>query len=359
MGRFLLVDVGAGTMDVLCYDDDSNHHFKAVVRSPVLTVAEKASAMSGEILVVGCEMGGGPVSRVLEEKARSSRVVMSHSAALTLHHDLERVSASGMELIDDDDAEERRGTGRYAVLTLGDLEPDRLRLIVEGMGIPFSFDVLGVCAQDHGMPPRGVSHLDYRQSVFRTFLDSTPRPDALLFNKESVPPTFNRLKSIAQSAGELSIPEVYVMDSGMAAILGASLDFHARAAANSIVLDVATSHTVAAALEGIEIVGFFEYHTRDVTVERLDLLVRQLADGKLRHDRVITEGGHGAYVRGAPGFESIGAVVATGPRRNLVRGTRLPVIPGAPLGDNMMTGTAGVLEAIRRKKGLESLEGRF
>lgn len=141
------------------------------------------------------------------------------------------------------------------------------------------------------------------------------------------------------------------MDSGMAAILGASLDFHARAAANSIVLDVATSHTVAAAIEGIEIAGFFEYHTRDVTVERLDLLVKQLADGKLRHDRVIAEGGHGAYVRGAPGFESIGAVVATGPRRNLVRGTRLPVIPGAPLGDNMMTGTAGVLEAIRRKRG--------
>jgi hypothetical protein len=28
---------------------------------------------------------------------------------------------------------------------------------------------------------------------------------------------------------------------------------------------------------------------------------------------------------------------------------------GAPLGDNMMTGTAGLLEAIRRRKGLAPL----
>jgi len=27
---------------------------------------------------------------------------------------------------------------------------------------------------------------------------------------------------------------------------------------------------------------------------------------------------------------------------------------GAPLGDNMMTGTVGVLEAIRRRKGLQA-----
>jgi hypothetical protein len=29
---------------------------------------------------------------------------------------------------------------------------------------------------------------------------------------------------------------------------------------------------------------------------------------------------------------------------------------GAPLGDNMMTGTVGLLEAIRRHKGLEPIE---
>jgi hypothetical protein len=33
----------------------------------------------------------------------------------------------------------------------------------------------------------------------------------------------------------------------------------------------------------------------------------------------------------------------------------LPIHFGAPLGDNMMTGTVGVLEAIRRHKGLEPI----
>jgi hypothetical protein len=33
----------------------------------------------------------------------------------------------------------------------------------------------------------------------------------------------------------------------------------------------------------------------------------------------------------------------------------LPILFGAPLGDTMMTGTAGVLEAILRRKGLASL----
>ena len=47
MSRFLMVDIGAGTMDVLYYDTRSDLHYKAVVKSPVRRVAEKAAA--GEI----------------------------------------------------------------------------------------------------------------------------------------------------------------------------------------------------------------------------------------------------------------------------------------------------------------------
>ena len=32
MSRFLMVDIGAGTMDVLWYDTDADLHFKAVVQ---------------------------------------------------------------------------------------------------------------------------------------------------------------------------------------------------------------------------------------------------------------------------------------------------------------------------------------
>jgi len=38
-----------------------------------------------------------------------------------------------------------------------------------------------------------------------------------------------------------------------------------------------------------------------------------------------------------------------------VLGSRHPMIFGAPLGDNMMTGCAGLLESLRKRMGLESI----
>jgi len=48
MSRFLCVDIGAGTMDVLWFDTEAVHHYKAVVVSPVRTIAERAARLAGE-----------------------------------------------------------------------------------------------------------------------------------------------------------------------------------------------------------------------------------------------------------------------------------------------------------------------
>jgi uncharacterized protein (DUF1786 family) len=165
----------------------------------------------------------------------------------------------------------------------------------------------------------------------------------------------NRLRSIAKNASALPAAEIYVMDSGMAAILGASMDSLAQAKKHFLLLDIATSHTVGAAMQGEELAGFFEYHTRDITLERLETLLRDLADGKLSHRQILAEGGHGAFLRCSVGFEAVEAIIATGPRRKLIEKSDLPVHYGAPWGDNMMTGTVGLLEALRRRKGLEPI----
>ncbi|MCD6298676.1 MAG: hypothetical protein J7M30_16145 [Deltaproteobacteria bacterium] len=73
------------------------------------------------------------------------------------------------------------------------------------------------------------------------------------------------------------------LDSGMAAILGASMDIRARSNEKRLLLDVATSHTLGAALDGDEIAAFFEYHTHDITLKRLESLLVELAEGKLKH----------------------------------------------------------------------------
>jgi uncharacterized protein (DUF1786 family) len=352
MGKFLLLDIGAGTMDVLYYDLDSGLHYKAVVRSPVLTVAEEAGKLPGDLLVLGREMGGGPLSRLLAERACEAKVAMTRSSALTIHHDLERVRALGITLLGESEAEAAAKSGKYGVVRSGDLEAERIEGIVRGFGVPFAFDAVGVCAQDHGTPPAGTSHLDYRNRIFKDHLDRRPFPHTLLFRSDEVPETFNRLRSIAGEAEKLPTGEVYVMDSGMAAILGASMDYRADPRSPIMVLDVATSHTVGAAMNGGELAGFFECHTHGLTLPRLESLLEELAGGRLDHGRVVEEGGHGAYLRKTIGLEAVGAIVATGPKRRLAANSRLPMTLGAPLGDNMMTGTVGLLEAIRRRKAL-------
>jgi len=182
-------------------------------------------------------------------------------------------------------------------------------------------------------------------------LDNTPFPHNLLYHRGQVPEEMNRLRSIARQAALMQARNVFVMDSGMAAILGASTDTAARGSHNLVVLDVATSHTVGAVITGNEIAGFFEYHTHDITLGRLETLIRDLANGNLHHDQILSEGGHGCYLRKTVGFENIEAIIATGPKRDLLSGSGLPIVYGAPMGDNMMTGNAGMLEAIKLKMG--------
>ena len=101
MTRFLMLDVGAGTLDVLYYDEKADLHYKAVVKSPIQYIAETAASLPGNLLVTGNEMGGGPLSNILKQRAQSAEVVMSVSAAATLHHNLKKVRSWGIKVIED------------------------------------------------------------------------------------------------------------------------------------------------------------------------------------------------------------------------------------------------------------------
>jgi uncharacterized protein (DUF1786 family) len=163
MSRFLMVDIGAGTMDVLYRDDDAGLTYKAVVKSPVLAVAEALRALPGDLLVDGVEMGGGSVAAVLKERARQAAVVMTASAAATVHHDRRRVEAAGIRVIADAELPVVAAQGSWRRLTLGDLDPDRLHQIVTGFGVPFEFDIVGSAPRTMG----------WRPPAFRTWTTAT------------------------------------------------------------------------------------------------------------------------------------------------------------------------------------------
>jgi uncharacterized protein (DUF1786 family) len=356
VGNYLTIDIGAGTMDVLCYVPQENMHYKAVVASPVRTLAAAVRATAGDLLVSGVEMGGGPVTEALQERTRTNRVIMSAEAAATLHHHPARVTEMGIQIATDAEIDVLTAGGGFSHIRLGDLEFERIERIIRDFGLPFEFEAVAVCAQDHGVAPPGISHLDFRHTLFKARLDEQPFPHTLLHTPDTLPAEFNRLTSIARSAAGLPTESVYVMDSGMAAILGASMDPALRDKSCAMVLDIATSHTVGAALGNGELLSSFEYHTHDITLERLEHLLRDCADGRLEHARILAEGGHGAYLRKAPGYDAIQAIVATGPKRRLLAPSRLPITWGAPWGDNMMTGCVGLLEAVRRRTGMQPIE---
>jgi uncharacterized protein (DUF1786 family) len=352
MGRYLLLDIGAGTLDVLFYDTDRLLHYKAVVRSPVRVLADDIRKTAGNLVVTGGEMGGGPVSQALIERATTAEVVMSKPSAATIHHDMQRVTARGIRVVETDEAQGLQQNSRFSHIRTGDLQRDRLKRLVQSFGVGFEFDAVAICAQDHGAAPPGVSHLDFRHRIFTAALAQKPVPETLLYRFDRVPAEMNRLSTIARDARALPTDRIYVMDSGMAAILGASMDVLAANKKRILVLDIATSHTVGAALEAGQLCGFFEYHTTDVTAARLDRLLTDLADGTLSHRRILDQGGHGAYRRNAFGADAIELILATGPRRRLALESNLPIAFGAPWGDNMMTGTVGLMEAVRRREGL-------
>ena len=354
MARFLAIDVGAGTLDAMYLDTRSGEQFKFVAKSPTRVLAERVmTCTEDKILITGRQMGGGPVTEAIRTKARQSRVMMTRSAAETIHHRVERVEKLGVVLTSREVARRearRRGVSSFRT---GDIVPADILTMLRSMGIEPGVDFLGICVQDHGTPKANVSSLDFRHQIFKQIIDRSPKPSAFLLESDSIPSYLRRMRAVAMDSKGIPSRRTYLMDSGMAAVLGASSDPSARKQAAIIVLDIATSHTLGALLLNGEIGGLFEYHTNALTAKRLESLIKDLAEGELSHERIIAEGGHGAYVRGAVGFDKVEMILATGPRRKMLERVGIEgIVLGAPFGDNMMTGTSGLILAMAEREGM-------
>ena len=54
------------------------------------------------------------------------------------------------------------------------------------------------------------------------------------------------------------------------------------------------------------------------------------------------------YLKNPPGYSKIQKIVVTGPNRNILAKTSLPVHFATPAGDVMMAGPIGLIEATKR-----------
>jgi uncharacterized protein (DUF1786 family) len=286
--------------------------------------------------------------------------MMTRSAAETIHHRKERIKNLGVMMISTEAAKQEVKKRNTSWFKAGDIVVEDIVTMLKSMGIDPAVDFFGICVQDHGTPKGNISSLDFRHQIFKGIIERDPRPSAFLFESERIPSYLRRMRAAAMDAKGIPSGKIYLMDTGMAAILGASSDPSARGKRSIMVLDIASSHTLGALVLDGEIGGFFEYHTSAITPGILEALIIDLAEGRLSHERIISEGGHGAYTRRAPGFDAVEIILATGPKRGILKGMGMGgVVPGAPFGDNMMTGTAGLILAMAEREGvtLEDDEG--
>src|SRR5207248_10622822 len=96
------------------------------------------------------------------------------------------------------------------------------------------------------------------------------------------------------------------------------------------------------------IVGIFEHHTGEISKARLEELLVKLANGTLSNEEVFADSGHGALVlsQTVSNGHAFPFLSVTGPRRELLRGSKLHPYEAVPHGDMMLAGCFGLLRAF-------------
>jgi len=352
--KLLAVDIGAGTEDVLLYDDEYpsvENCVKMVLPAPSRVVANRVRAATRRrrsLFLRGDVIGGGAVTSALRGHLDAGlRVVMTETAAYTVRNDLDEVKALGIEVIRGDQPPSFDGE----TLTLEEVNLTRLNQFLSHFDEALSdVDGVAIAVQDHGVFPKGTSNRRFRLQKMRERFEANPRPESLMFPGSRVPPHFLRMRSAVQAARrQLPHADVVVMDTAPAAVLGCLRDPVARNADPVLAINVGNGHTMAALIERGRIIGLMEHHTRRLNAGNIAPLLRAFADGRLTDDTIFSDGGHGLFLLDeAPRFDRIEIVVATGPNRNLLAPTTLPVHFATPAGDVMMTGPLGLVEGAKR-----------
>ena len=357
--KILTVDIGTGTQDIYLYnsDLDMENNFKLVVPSPTMIVSQQikqATKLGEAILLTGVTMGGGPSSWATEAHLRAGlKVYATAEAARTFNDDLDAVQDMGIVIVSEDETGRLPETVRQ--LRLADFNFSAITNAFKPFGINLTgLSAVAVGVFDHGNAPAGISDRQFRFDYLDRRIRELNRLSAFAYRVEQVPIIMTRLQAVVDTARDIDAP-VVVMDTAPAAVLGSTLDPKVSIRERVIIANVGNFHTLAFRMASNGIEGLFEHHTGFVDREKLDKLLRNLAEGTIRREDVFNDQGHGALMYSSSSIKlGVGDydVVITGPRRGMFQPTRAgankqllrPYFP-APFGDMMITGCFGLLAA--------------
>jgi uncharacterized protein (DUF1786 family) len=350
--KILTVDIGTGTQDIFLYDSrlDLENGFKLVLPSPTMIVRKRlqqATRSGASVLLTGVTMGGGPSQWAAEDHVRAGLpLYATPDAARSFNDDLEAVRGMGIDVISEDEASSLPSFVQR--IYLRDFDFTAIAKVLKDFTVSLDdLAAVAVAVFDHGNAPPDVSDRQFRFDYLDSRIRAENRLSAFAYQAAQVPPIMTRLQAVVDSASDVDVPLV-VMDTAPAAVLGATFDHQVASTDRVLIANVGNFHTLAFQLgrDGIE--GVFEHHTGLIDRVKLDALLSALADGSLKHEVVFGDHGHGALIY-HPEVLNLDqgefGVVVTGPRRNLLRGSRLRPYFAVPFGDMMLTGCFGLLAA--------------
>ncbi len=343
--HLLAIDVGGGTQDILLLDTGTNveNSVKMVMPSPTRIVAGKiaeAAKRKQKVLFFGVTMGGGPSRHALESYLQHDLTAYATpQAACTFDDDLEEVRRMGVKVVTLEQANKLRGV---SCIELRDIDLEAIKKAVELFGVSSRFDAIAIAALDHGAAPSGFSDRVFRFQHLKQKVQERNELISLAYLRDEIPDYLTRMKAIAGSV-DRDLP-LLVMDTGPAAAIGAFLDEQVARQGHTVVANIGNFHTLAFHLHDDKVLGLFEHHTELLDAGKLDTLIEKLARGNLKNGEVFDQGGHGNFVLegdAAPFFLAV-----CGPRRNIMKQSRLHPYFVAPFGDMMLTGCFGLASAF-------------
>ncbi|MBI3244425.1 MAG: pyruvate formate lyase-activating protein [Chloroflexi bacterium] len=345
--QILTVDVGTGTQDVFLFnpDLDLENGFKLIMPSPTMIVHNRlrqATVRAEAVLLTGVMMGGGPSQWAARDHVRAGYpLYATPGAARTFNDDLDWVqNEMGVRIISDDETDTLPDAVR---IELKDFDLAALATAFATFGLTLNPDAIGVAVFDHGDSPPGYSDRQFRFDYLDQRIRAHNRLSAFAFLSNDIPPIMTRLQAVAVTHN--SDAPLVVMDTAPAAVLGATFDPVAAAPERVILCNVGNFHTLAFRLGPLGVEGVFEHHTGEINQVKLESLLERLANGTLRHADVFDDMGHGALLYSTDPIAKPPLIV-TGPRRALMRGSRLGPYFAAPFGDMMIAGCFGLLAAM-------------
>ncbi len=345
--HLLCLDIGSGTQDILLLDTTQpvENAIQLVLPAPTILVAQRieiATSRGDSIIFTGETMGGGACTGALIKHLETRlKAYATPEAARSFSDDLEKVASWGVQLVSPDEAARLKAS---TVIKMGDIARDVLEKALSCWGINIIPDVIAVAVLDHGAAPRGESERLFRFRQLEQLLQRDNTLESFIFTPPELPNYFTRMHAVARSI-DRDIPLV-LMDTGAAAVLGASLDKAVASHSHRLAVNLGNSHTLAFHLVGSRVLGLFEHHTSILSLNRLEVLLEGLVSGNLRPKEIWEEGGHGGLIieKNDNPF-----LVATGPRRSLLAPSRLNPYLAAPFGSMMLTGCFGLARAIAVK----------